>query len=155
MQFATSAQAVIGRTDITKTDEGDQIAVTNVIIHPDFDSNGTWEWDFALLVLARPTIATNAQLIELNVDENYPESGTVATTMGWGDLKEQSDKYESSDTLMVVEADTMSNEECSSADGKLDGFDGSYDGLIFPSMICTMSKKQNACKGDSGKFARS
>lgn len=129
--------------------------MTKIIVHEEFDVSGTWEYDFALLILARPTTATNAQLMELNTDENYPESGTVGTVMGWGDIKEQSNKFESSDILMTVEAQTLTNEECRTADGKLDGFDGSYEDFIFPSMICTLSKKQNACNGDSGEFADS
>lgn len=147
----TNFQAVVGRTDLTKTNEGDQIAVTNTIVHPLFDSGSTWENDFALLFLARPTVATNIQLVELNVQEDYPSSGTVGMVMGWGDVKEQSDKFEASDVLMTVEADIISNDECSSAQGKLDEYNGSYDNLIFPSMICSLTEKQNACKGDSGK----
>lgn len=147
----SSFQAVVGRTDITKTDEGDQIAVTNAIVHPLFDSSSTWENDFALLFLARPTTANNVQLIELNVQEDYPSSGTIGMVMGWGDVKEQSDKFEASDSLMTVSADIISNDECSSAQGKLDGYNGSYENLIYPSMICTLTEKQNACKGDSGK----
>ncbi|KAL3787255.1 hypothetical protein HJC23_004129 [Cyclotella cryptica] len=143
-------QAVVGRTDLTTTDEGDQIAVINAIVHPLFDSTGTWENDFALLFLARPTTANNIQLIELNVQEDYPSSGTIGMVMGWGDVKEQTDKFQASDVLMTVEADIISNDECSSAQGKLDGYNGSYENLIYPSMICTLTEKQNACKGDSG-----
>ncbi|KAL7486957.1 hypothetical protein ACHAW6_012550 [Cyclotella cf. meneghiniana] len=146
----TNFQAVVGRTDLTKTNEGDQIAVTNTIVHPLFDSGSTWENDFALLFLARPTVATNIQLVELNVQEDFPSSGTVGMVMGWGDVKEQSEKFEASDVLMTVEADIISNDECSSAQGKLDEYNGSYDNLIYPSMICSLTEKQNACKGDSG-----
>ena len=145
-------EAVIGRTDITNTDEGELIPVLKMIPHPDFDVNGTWESDFALLILARPTTAEGAHLIELNMDGDYPPSGTTGIVMGWGDVKEQNNKFETSDTLMTVEAETMTNDECRSADGKLDGFNGSYEDFIYPSMICTLSKKQNACKGDSGKL---
>jgi secreted trypsin-like serine protease len=145
----------VGRTDLTKTDEGDQIGVKMMISHPEFDFNGTWENDFALLILTRPTTATNVHRMLLNTDENYPEPDTIGTAMGWGDVKEQSDKYEGSDVLMTVEANTLSNEECASAHGKLDGFDGSYKDWIYPSMICTLSNKQNACKGDSGKVSLS
>ena len=153
LSMASSFQVIVGRTDISDTNGGDQIAVTKMIAHPDFDIDGTWESDFALLVLARPTTSTNVQLLELNVGDNYPPSGTIGTVMGWGDVKEQSNKFETSDILMTVEAETMSNEECASAQGKLDGFKGSYEDWIFPSMICTLSNKQNACKGDSGKYS--
>ena len=147
-----SFQVVIGRTDISDANNGDQIAVKKMILHPDFDIDGTWESDFALLVLARPTTSTNAQVMELNMDDNYPSSGTIGTVMGWGDIKEQNNKFETSDVLMTVEAETLSNEECASAQGKLDGFKGTYEDWIFPSMICTLSKKQNACNGDSGEY---
>ena len=66
MSRAATFQAVIGRTDITKKDEGDQVAVKKIIVHEEFDTAGTWEYDFALLILARPTTASNAQIMELN-----------------------------------------------------------------------------------------
>ena len=120
-------------------------------MHELFDRSGTWEYDFALMFLSWPTTATTVQLTNLNTDESFPASGAIGTVMGFGDLKEQSDKYEASPILMTVETGILSNEECSSAQGKLDGWNGDYNNLIYPSMICTMSDKQNACKGDSGE----
>jgi secreted trypsin-like serine protease len=144
-----SFQAVIGRHDLTNKSIGDQVDVARIVVHPEWD-NVSFENDFALLVLARTATASDAQLAKLNNNEGYPASGTTAHVMGWGDLEEDTDKYKSSNVLMMVDTQVLTNQECREADGKLDGFNGSYEDFIFPDMICTLSKKQNACKGDSG-----
>jgi secreted trypsin-like serine protease len=145
-------QVIVDRIDMTKSDEGDQVAVNMMIAHPEFDVSGTWEYDFALLILARSITTSNVQLMELNIDDHFPPSGTIGTVMGWGDTKQHSNEQNVSDILMTVEAETISNEECASAQGSLDGFNGSYEDWIFSSMICTLSNNQNACKGDSGQY---
>ena len=143
--------AVMGRTDITE-DGGDEIPVLTGIVHDQFDYEGTWECDFALLFLTWPTTATTVQLTNLNTDESFPASGTIGTVIGWGDLNKDEEIYEGTDILMTIDTTVLSNEECAAAQGRYDGYTDNYSDLIYPSMICTMSdERKNACKGDSGE----
>jgi len=131
---------VVGSDDV---DQGQQIAVAQQIEHPLYDSN-TDQYDMALLILEEPT-TLDIPFVRVNDDNLYPPEGTTTHVMGWGDT-DPGDGQRLSDILMIVDVEVISNNDCEDAEQGGD----SYNGWIYPSMLCTSTKGQDACQGDSG-----
>lgn len=125
--------------------EGHEIAVKSELIHPDYDSS-TDQNDFGLIFLEEST-TLDITLLRLNDDSSFPEIGSTAYVMGWGDTDPDDFSVETPDELMIVGLPVMSNEDCANAESG----DGSYAGTIFDNMLCTESDGEDACQGDSGE----
>ena len=100
----------------------------------------------ALLILEEPT-TLDIPFVRVNDDNLYPPEGTTTHVMGWGDT-DPGDGQRLSDILMIVDVEVISNNDCEDAEQGGD----SYNGWIYPSMLCTSTKGQDACQGDSGKL---
>ena len=50
-----------------------------------------------------------------------------------------------------VDVLVISNKECKSAKGSVNGYSSNYEDHIFNSMLCTFKPGQDACQGDSGE----
>lgn len=131
---------VIGSDD---KNMGQDHAVSRTVQHPDYDSNLD-RYDFGLVFLRQPT-DLDVPLVRLNADDEYPEEGEMATTMGWGDMDAGSGQVLPS-MLMAVDLEVMSNRDC--RDAERDEF--SYERWIFDDMLCTYTEGKDACQGDSG-----
>ena len=124
--------------------EGELLDVARTVEHPDYNSN-TDEFDLALVFLEE-AVTTVTEFARVNDDSSFPSVGSRAITMGWGDTDESSNTRLPSD-LQAVELEVISNDECRDAE---EGGD-SYKDWIYPSMVCTYTKGQDACQGDSGE----
>jgi len=143
---------VIGRHGLDD-DDGDVIPVDleKSVLHPFWKQWYTIdnEYDFALLYLTRPTTA-NVKFVKLNDDANFPEYGSSANAIGWGDTNVFLDEITLPDALHEVELSVISNDECRSSGIVIDGILYSYLFSISDSMLCTFSEDKDACQGDSG-----
>ena len=81
--------------------------------HPKYNDN-TDEYDIGLLFLENST-AIDISLPFLNYDNLFPEPGSTAHSMGWGDT-DAGDNLEFPDELMVVDLHVISNEQCEKAE---------------------------------------
>jgi len=134
---------LVGRHDFDDND-GELVSVRKTITHPNYDADLS-SYDVALVFLSTPVQDENIQLMRLNNDDSYPQPGTMAHVMGWGDVNPGS-SLETVDELHIVSVDVISNEECETItkDGQ------NYEGQIYDDMLCTSTEGQDACQGDSG-----
>ena len=122
----------IGLHDQNNTQGSETRNVTQIIIHPNYDS-WSLDNDYALLQLSEPS---TFQPIKLITDESHDNDGIMTTTMGWGTT---SSGGWSSDVLLEV--DVPIDDNC--------GFIGDE---ITENMICAGDENggEDSCQGDSG-----
>lgn len=135
-------EILIGRHNLFE-ESGEKIDMKMEIPHPDYNDY-TGDKDFMLVILDRPT-TENVELVNLNSNENVPNSGKEVTVMGWGNTSTGED-YDPSNLLLEVDVNTISNQEC---DASSDGYD-SYNGQITNNMLCAKAPNKDSCQGDSG-----
>ncbi|MDA2925133.1 serine protease, partial [Acidobacteria bacterium AH-259-L09] len=129
-------EVVLGRHALSSS-EGERIAVTAVIPHPNFNLLPN-DSDVAVLRLATPSTQTPITLIGPGQEE-LVAPGLVATVTGWGLLEDGGD---GSDTLQQVSVPIVSNDTCEEVAG----------GDITENMLCLGSEEagKGSCQGDSG-----
>ena len=146
-----SYKVAIGKADLTKND-GEVIRVMKEIKHQQYYNWSTDSFDLGLLVLKKPvSVVSQDDLIRINADDAYPSPGDTSRIMGWGDTDPDEAKLLVSYSLREVDIPVISNKECKSTKGSANGYTGSYEDLVFTSMICTFMSGQDACQGDSGE----
>lgn len=133
-------EVVIGSDNVN---QGQLLKVKEQIEHPNY-LDVTDQYDMALLILEEPT-TLDIDLVKVNSDNLYPPVGTTTHVMGWGDTDPGSGQS-LSEELLVVDLQVISNNQCEAAEQGGD----KYAGWIYPSMLCTYTKGQDACQGDSG-----
>ncbi|EJK47364.1 hypothetical protein THAOC_33916 [Thalassiosira oceanica] len=95
---------IIGRLDLEERTDGESLAMAYELKHPNYDRLST-ENDFALIYLASPTY--NYEVVQLNQDDNIPQSGDAVTAIGYGYTDMTPSKI-----LQEVEMKALSNKEC-------------------------------------------
>ena len=145
-------KAVIGRTNLTITDQGWDISIASSLPHPQYNDY-TANNDF-MLVFLKEAVDPHVKLVKLNQDAKLPEIGASVTSAGWGVIDVMTE--EDSDVLLHVEKNAISNEECEKSEGDwIHSFwglmtDQSYEGLITDEMLCANDEGEDSCQGDSG-----
>jgi trypsin len=119
--------------------EGENIAMSNITIHPDWDW-WTIENDFAVVILERAT-KLKIKYPTLNTKYSFPSVDTLATVIGWGTTESGSQ----SNVLMEADLPIISNKDC-------DQCQSQFGGHVTPDMICGFDLGQGACYGDSGEY---
>jgi len=145
---ASEVDVVLGRHRLS-SDEGERIAVDDIIIHR---SKGvSLAYDIALLHLAEPSQQTPVALYK---DTEPVEANFVsATVVGWG---QQETGYwgNKSDVLHEVMVPIADHKDCGAGWERYLNYDVWLDDpeIIIESMICTGFEKlgRDSCYGDSG-----
>lgn len=116
--------------------EYERISVRRILVHPHFNDIIETDNDIAYLELERPSTQTPIQ--SLSRADMYP-SGTMATAIGWGALKEFGDYPEQ---LQEVDLPLVSNIQCAALS----------ESEITENMICAgfLEGGKDSCQGDSG-----
>jgi len=143
-----SYNAIIGRHDLDNWWEGDSIAKSYEVLHPQYRSSSTNN-DFALIFLSRST-NVDVEYIRMNSDSANPSPGESVHVMGYGDTNPSESITTTSDTLRDVEVKVMSNAECSQSRGYVGWSYQSYQGDITDQMLCAKDDNEDSCQGDSG-----
>jgi len=136
----TIDQVWIGMLDQKNTAGVEKFKPARVIAHEKYNAS-TMENDYALIQLAQNSsfapVALNS--VDLKIDD---QSQMMATTAGWGTLKEGSSSLPS--LLQKVSIPLVSTEACNAKEA--------YDGAILDTMICAGFKQggKDSCQGDSG-----
>lgn len=132
-----SISLLFGVTNLNdeKNPAAERIAIDNFRIHPQYDPK-TYQNDFALITLAKPSLATPALL---NADKEFPLVDDEVHVLGWGDINGGGIRP---DDLRITELNIVSNERCQ------DKFGTGYG--IFDENICAYQISSDACHGDSG-----
>jgi secreted trypsin-like serine protease len=139
-------EVIVGIHDLT-ANEGERIALSQIIMHPSYTSFG-YDFDVALLRLAKPAQLTNTvKTIGLigSGDQSLHGPGIIATVTGWGTRAFGVADYP--DVLYEVGVAIVSNQVCNAA------YEPSYyPGVITQNMICAGFAEggKDSCQGDSG-----
>ena len=133
-----SVKVVLGRHDL-RTANGEEHAISQIIIHPDWDP-GTNNNDIALLHLVSPSTQEPVNLVGSG-DEPLYSPGVTATVTGWGALSEGG---LNSDVLQQVQVDIVTNTIANTAEA--------YNGEVSENMIAAgfIEGGKDSCQGDSG-----
>lgn len=134
---ASEIDAVVGRTRLSRSADGQRISVTRIVRHPDYDAK-TQTDDVALLQLAEPAAVTPLAL-DGPGDAPAEKPSTLVTVAGWGATKEGGN---TSDDLRFVPLRIRSNAACENEFGDVDG----------EATVCAGSTRagEDSCQGDSG-----
>uniref|UniRef100_A0A8C4YMX5 Ovochymase-1 n=1 Tax=Gopherus evgoodei TaxID=1825980 RepID=A0A8C4YMX5_9SAUR len=135
----------VGEHNLRKTDEQEQnIPVSQVIVHPDFNRLGYMHSDIALLYLKyRVKYGHRVQPICLPHRDDKFEAGTLCVASGWGRVSEAG---ELSNVLQEVELPIIDRGTCSALLKQMNL------PPVANSMLCAgfPDGGKDACKGDSG-----
>lgn len=125
------------------------IAVTEVRVHPDWNpgaDSSTWQYDIALLKLARvPTCVHTWQLPSLDTG-TYSTGGTQAMVAGWGRVVEGGHRNGLLQHAFLPVLDNGSPSEEGSCNWML----AAYNSVVDDSQMCTYESGKDPCDGDSG-----
>ncbi|MEV5431854.1 serine protease [Streptomyces sp. NPDC052701] len=134
-------RVIAGRTDLL-SDRGQEIAVSDTWVNPDYDDVSN-SGDFAVVTLADPLPADSVIGMAAAGDHAY-ETGTAATVYGWGDTSGAGD-YASS--LRAASVRVLPDVLCEKA--YPGGGGGTYRAAT---MVCAGEPEggRDACQGDSG-----
>lgn len=135
-------RVVLGIDNLNST-SAEELVVTNIITHPDYDAgNAGSPNDIALLELAQ---TTNQPFMPLYTGP--ASEGTSSTVIGWGatefdPFSEAAGGFPTQ--LQEVTVPVVSNETCGST--------AAYKGIIVDSQICAGLEQggKDSCSGDSG-----
>ncbi|MEU0194016.1 serine protease [Streptomyces afghaniensis] len=135
-------RVIAGRTDLLSDRGGQEVAVRETWVNPDYDSVSN-VGDFAVLTLAEPLSAGSAITMAADGDPAYAVGG-AATVYGWGDV---SGAGEYPNSLRAARVRVLPDALCEEA--YPGDTDGTYDAR---SMLCAGEAKggRDACQGDSG-----
>ncbi|XP_065263532.1 ovochymase-1 [Emys orbicularis] len=135
----------VGEHNLRKADEQEQnIPVSQVIVHPDFNRLGYMHSDIALLYLKyRVKYGHRVQPICLPHKDDKFEAGTLCVASGWGRVSEAG---ELSNVLQEVELPIIDRGTCSALLKQMNL------PPVASSMLCAgfPDGGKDACKGDSG-----
>ncbi|MGW2824612.1 S1 family peptidase [Streptomyces sp. NPDC001443] len=140
---ADDLKVIANRTDLLSTIQGQEIAVRDTWVNPDYDSVSN-AGDFAVLTLAEPLPASSVIKMAAEKDPGYAP-GTAATVYGWGDVSGAGDYVH---TLRAAQVHVLEDARCEKAYPR-GGADGTY---LAASMLCAgeTAGGRDACQGDSG-----
>lgn len=134
-------KVIAGRTDLL-SDQGEEIAVRDSWVNPDYDAV-TNAGDFAVLTLIEPLPQSSVIGMAAAGDQAY-EPGTRATVYGWGDVTGAGDYARG---LRAARVHVLGDALCKEA------YPGSAEGTyLADTMLCAgeMQGGRDACQGDSG-----
>jgi trypsin len=127
----------IGGVKRDGSDALDIVRATAERVHPKFNQRVSWQNDFLLIKLGRPSKVTTYPII--NTQSSNPLVGTSLRTIGFGRISE---KGAYSFNLLQVTVNVADSNTCQAALP-----DDLVDGSV---MICAGGRGKDACQGDSG-----
>ena len=133
-------QAVTNRTVLSDDADGFVRSVQRIIVHPDYDTQGT---DVALLRLAAP-VRTPQAAVPGPRHQRFERDGSRLVVSGWGarvfpDLIGAT----SPDRMHQTSVSVVGDQQCASGANALAGFSGDDE-------LCASRLAGDACQGDSG-----
>jgi secreted trypsin-like serine protease len=120
--------------------------VIKATIHPRFEENASFDFDFAILKLSQPIDFEHQPLIRpaclpSTLDENDLE-GKIGTASGWG-VVDPRNPTKQANKLQKVNVKIMKDQDCQYKYP-------TYPAIITPSMFCASADSADSCYGDSG-----
>ena len=141
---------ILGKHNVVFDGDGEEIAVRELVPHPDYGVDTPEDNDFMLVFLENASAANEIITVKLNSNPLFPSVGQDVTVMGWGDTNIDLSTQEFSEVLMNVEVNIISNEECEASEGTIGQATYTYNGQITENMMCAKASGKDSCQGDSG-----
>src|SRR5215212_8434529 len=135
----TGAVVVVGRTDLRKKNQGQEIGASRPFIHPRYLGNG---YDAGVLKLRRPVKGIKPIKLATAKQNNLEKPAHILTTAGWGVMKQRPDILPKRvhEVSVPVVSDSRAKRAYQSQGPK-----------YLPSLQVAAGKKGNGpCFGDSG-----
>ncbi|MDX2272099.1 MAG: trypsin-like serine protease [Cyanobacteriota bacterium] len=143
--FPDDLEILLG-TNTLGNDSGTRLAVSEIVIHPDYDPSDSQAGgsDLALVKLVTPSPLTPIPLV---TSEASTTPGTESTIIGWGATNPRGLVLPPSGfptELQEAQVPIQSNATCNAP--------SSYDGILIDSMLCAgfLEGGVDTCQGDSG-----
>jgi Ca2+-binding RTX toxin-like protein len=147
---ASTFASITGRTTLSNSSQGQEIAWSNLYIFVDGSGNPlfdrqTFDWDVVFAQLSSPSPSSNSTPIQIagaNEAAFWAPGNENAWATGWGTISSGGSR---SDTLREVNIDRIADSTCGAA--------SSYGSSFHPeTMVCVgeMAGGQDTCQGDSG-----
>jgi secreted trypsin-like serine protease len=149
----------LGTHDISSPENGEQIGVSQIIVHERYgseDNTGAMSFDVALLKLDRASTAgTPIRIADPATEKAIWAEDKIATVTGWGGLFYPGigGVNTTEEQLMEVQVPMVSDERCSSYTyGQGDVSDFTFGEFDPETMVCAGNDTGGAdsCSGDSG-----
>ncbi|SFB81817.1 S1 family peptidase [Streptomyces aidingensis] len=135
---STSLEVVVGRTTLSRAEEGQIRKVKKIYVHPRYQPQpGTY--DAAVLKLESPVRGILPVKLPTRGTDSLLQPGAEATVIGWGNT--DTSLYHQTDRLREVGVPILSHAECRIANG--DQYDPETE-------ICAGREGKDSCQGDSG-----
>lgn len=140
-----AVEVVIGGRDLQARD-GTRVAVTEQIVHPDYDPNTSLN-DIALLRLASPQQLPTLELADA-ADGALEAPGRIVTLTGWGGVSNDQQNQQYPNTLQEAEMPVLQETDCRGQAG--------FENYDDATLVCAGAPEQDAdagvdaCQGDSG-----
>ena len=140
----------LGRHNVKDAKEKfERYVVEKFATHPDYVDHGkpgiAFDNDFMIIKLYG---WSKQGLVKLNTKPQVPQNDEELTVAGWGVADNVS--KQPSEVLKEVTVNAMSNRQCRSKNGYLNGQLVSFIGRISENMLCAEDVDEDACQGDSG-----
>lgn len=111
----------------------DEIRVESVVLHPNWKDDGSFEYDFMLLKLSKPS-----QFLPIRLDDGSTivNESTTFTNFGWG----ETESADFSNVLLEVDFNYINFDECNET----------FFGALSEDMFCAGTETEWSGNGDSG-----
>jgi len=144
---------VVGEHTISNSSDGATHKVCDITVHPDYQKEQLFDYDFAIIRLKSPVAfdsKSNVACLPLDQFKGDALAGENGTISGWGRQDEIENGGESSDDLMSVEVPLLTEDLCNEYYAKYPFFYNFRP--ITKRMICAGTTKGgiDSCAGDSG-----
>ncbi|MFJ3809506.1 S1 family peptidase [Streptomyces sp. NPDC090073] len=130
-------ETVVGRTVLSKKNQGHLRNVTDVVVHPRY-ARGQEAYDIAFLTLDKPVTGTAPVNLPTAGTDALIRPGAKATVIGWGNTDTEVTHYP--DRIRAVDVPIVSHIECKA----------SYPDYDKKVNICAGVEGKDSCQGDSG-----
>ena len=131
--------SVVVGTNNNSNGSGTRIAVSQVVVHPNYGSNSVF--DAALLRLAS-SVPPNVTPITLSgaANDNLEAHGAPVTVAGWGDMNPATLGLLAGPTLLEAQLNVVGDQNCM----------GSTTSTEAITTVCAEALGKDSCQGDSG-----
>ncbi|NGO09498.1 serine protease [Streptomyces sp. HC44] len=134
---AKDIETVVGRTVLSKKNQGQLRKVTEIVVHPRY-AKGEGAYDMALLMLDRPVTGIAPVHLPTAGTDALIRPGAKATVIGWGNTNTEVPTHP--DRLRAVDVPIVSHIECKASYPQ-------YDSKVN---MCAGVEGKDSCQGDSG-----
>ena len=141
-------QIILGENNWRTRQEAQETrhSIIKAMIHPRFEEKAPFDFDFALLKLAKPIDFTQHSIIRPAclppTTESSHLNGKSGIASGWGVVNPNIPSRQAN-TLQKVTVKILADNECKYKYP-------TYPSIITPSMFCASADSADACYGDSG-----